>query len=178
MRKILFILLFLLSTSSAQNSLAEKINAGIQVEYVNIGGDLGKYWGNTISGGVFLQYSLMDNFGYEMSLNLSQLSEGKLKSQELPGILMITIPVGGVINFPLSNKFDINTFIGIENVMMIFDESELQKSNLDESEFGIVLSVGLTYKPFELEVFTKFKNMFSAPDNTPFYSVGFRKRLF
>lgn len=167
-----------MSTFYAQSSLTEKFSMGVQAEYVNQGGKLGEYWGNTFSGGIFIDYKLTENFSYELSFNLSKVSEGKFNNTVLPDITIFNIPVGGVIKFALSENMELNSFIGIENIMMIFDESDLQDTNLNESEFGVVVSLGVNYKPFDLELFTKFRNMFSEPENTPFFSVGFKKRLF
>lgn len=178
MKHTFFIILFVITTAFAQTKTESRFSFGIQAEYVDQGGELGKYWGNAASGGLYVNYKLTENFSYELSVNLSKLSEGNFNNSELPGITMINIPIGGVIKYPLSKSFGLSTFVGIENIMMIFDETEEKKSNLDESEFGITVSVGLNYIPFDVEIFVKYKNMFSEPENTPFVSLGFKKRLF
>ena len=58
--------------------------------------------------------------------------------------------------------------------MMIFEESDLLSANLDESEFGVFFSFGITLKSINLNIYSKVKTVFSAPENIPFYSFGIK----
>lgn len=178
MKHTFFIILFVISVTLAQTKTENRFTFGIQAEYVDQGGDLGKYWGNAVAGGFYVDYKLTENFYYEFSFNLSKVSEAEFNNSVLPAMIILNIPLGGVIKQSLSSTFKFNTFVGIESIMMIFDKTKNHKKNLDESEFCVTVSVGLNYIPFDMEVFIKYKNMFSEPESTQFVSFGLKKRLF
>ena len=137
MRKFIILFFICFPAIFAQNSFIDKLTFGVQTEIVNPGSDLGEYWGNSYAIGGFAHYKLNENFGYQVEILLSRFDENIKDNKLYPEITVLYIPLTGVAKIDLSEDFQLIPSIGIENVMMIFDETDGRESNLNESAWYV-----------------------------------------
>ncbi len=174
--KILIVTIIFCSDLFSQNIDWQKVNVGINSNYLINTSDFNEHWGNSFSLGGTGRYKITDRFFAEGELNFS-IFDPKNKS-EFPKIYMFEIPLGFKYEIFQSKYFGINIWSGILNATMHFSGARVEErfqNNKEESEFGYFISMGTRFFGInQLEVYSKYESLFSAPENLKIYSIGLK----
>ncbi|MBL1212598.1 MAG: hypothetical protein D8M61_04490 [Ignavibacteriae bacterium] len=164
------------SAAGAQEIKWKNLSFGVTAQYLFTDGDLNKFWGNTLAGGVLFNYKIDDSFSLEGGL-LGTYLKPKSDPDRIPNFIFLNIPAGLKYSLEVNRRLKFNIFSGIQNHSFIYsgEAAELVEENDIEHELGLFIQAGievLTFKNIGVELNTKIQNVFTLPDQLKIINLG------
>ncbi len=168
--------MFLSGKVKAQEIVWNKFSFGVIAQYLKTDGDFEKYWGNTLAGGILLNYNIDESFSLEGGI-LGSYLKPKNSSDDLPKFIFLNIPAGLKYTLSLMKTLKVNSFGGIQNHSFIYsgDAAELVEDNNIEHELGLFLQLGFElalFKGIGVELNSKIQNVFTSPEQLKIINFG------
>lgn len=175
---VLFLFFIFFYIPAFSQEILENTSFGIIINYKIPKGDFGDNWNNSFGLGGVATYEIDKNWSLEGNLGFNYFKSNKKNFENLPNILILSLPAGLKYKLPFASFF---TFVsvGVQNNTFVFSggSSDILDDNFVESEFGFFGSAGLwikTNSQISIDLFWKYQEILSSPDVIPIHSLGFK----